>query len=100
MKLHGLPASFDESLLYAGTSIGTLAPAMLELLSAKAMMLFLLALGLFVRVSLTMRKRDSSFSTPSITILPPKNQWRECSELDWAKSKSSQSDGSRFSSLV
>ena len=34
-------------------------------------------------VALTRRKSDLSFSTPSTTWRPEKNQWRECSELDW-----------------
>ena len=49
-----------------------------------------------VSVSFTMRNRLRGFFSPSITMLPPKNQWRECSLLDCAMSNSSTSVGSRF----
>eukprot|EP00967_Tisochrysis_lutea_P138518 scaffold250190_cov27-Tisochrysis_lutea.AAC.4 len=35
-----------------------------------------------------------------MTMVPPKYQWRECSELDWAMSKHSTSVGSRCNSLT
>jgi len=50
-----------------------------------------------LRVSLTILKRERGISLPSSTIRPPKNQWRECSELDCPMSKHSTSVGSRFS---
>jgi len=37
----------------------------------------------FGSVALTIWKSVWAFSLPSMTILPPKNQWRECLELDW-----------------
>ena len=46
-------------------------------------------------VSLTILNRLLGWGTPSTMRLPPKNQWRECSLLDWPMSKSSTLVGSR-----
>lgn len=67
---------------------------MADELSLNAMTLFARRSG--VSVSFTMRNSERSFFSPSITMLPPKNQWRECSLFDCAMSNSSTSVGSRF----
>jgi hypothetical protein len=51
-------------------------------------------------VAFTIWKRVFSCSSPAITCLPPKYQWRECSEFDCAMSKISTSVGSRWSFSV
>ena len=55
-----------------------------------------LLLGLASSGARTSDIRSSGASSPSITSRPLKNQWRECSLLDWAMSKHSTSVGSRF----
>jgi len=72
----------------------TLTPRMADELSWNAMIELPLHFGDF-RVDLTSWKRDCGFATPSISMTPLKNQWRECSELDWPMSKHSTSVGSR-----
>ena len=56
--------------------------------------------GFFFRVSLTSCIKVAGAGRPSRTSFAPKNQWRECSELDCARSKSSTSVGSRLSLFV
>ena len=51
----------------------------------------------FGSVCFTSWKSDSGLRAPSMSCTPPKNQWRECSEFDCARSYSSTSVGSRFS---
>jgi hypothetical protein len=53
--------------------------------------------GFFFRVSFTSCISVAGAGCPSSTSLAPKNQWRECSLFDCARSNSSTSVGSRLS---
>ncbi|MGB5995046.1 MAG: hypothetical protein WBG20_06470 [Candidatus Deferrimicrobiaceae bacterium] len=66
-------------------------------LSRKAITLFP---GVPSRGALTIRIRVSGISFPSTTSFPLKNQWRECSLLDWERSKHSTSVGLRLRSFT
>lgn len=54
--------------------------------------------GLAFRVAFTICMRLSGIRSPLMTRWAPKNQWRLCSLLLWAMSKSSTLVGSRFKS--
>jgi len=87
----------DGAVAEPGRSGQTSKPRMADELSWKAMIELSTTLGP-LSVALTIWKRVCFCGTPSMTMVPPKYQCRECSELDWAMSKHSTSVGSRLSS--